>query len=244
MLDPETVPRDNLTRTLPFVVERADSDDDGLTLTGYAAVFNEPTLIDSWEGFFDEQIAPGAFRKTLSERTPVLQFDHGAHPVVGSIPIGVYETLREDRRGLFVEARLHDNWLVEPVRDAIASGSITGMSFRFTVVKEEWDDSGDIPLRTLREVKLFEAGPVVWPAYETTTVGVRAAETAAALTTDASFRREVAAALLLGTPAQPPPGTGNGAAAHDEPHARTRQHQSQARARMLRARLPLPEEAA
>lgn len=152
---------------------RADDNGDGLTLSGYAAVFDTPTRIDSWEGQFDETIARGAFKKTIRERTPILQWNHGNDPAVGQIPIGSISALREDDRGLFVEARLHDTARVAEVRDAIASGSVSGMSFRFQVVKDAWDESGDIPARTIREVKLFELGPVAFPAYEPTSVGVR-----------------------------------------------------------------------
>lgn len=187
-------PRDDLTREVAFRVEPSN---DGLTLEGYAAVFNTPTRIDSWEGTFDEQIAPGAFTKTLSERTPVLQFDHGKHPLVGSIPIGSIQSLSEDTHGLHVRARLHDNWLVQPVRDAIREGSIDGMSFRFSVVKETVVSGADAPMRTVNELKLYELGPVVFPAYESTTVGVRSRF--AELLIDPDARADLARALLLGT---------------------------------------------
>lgn len=169
-------PDTNRNIQVPFQVSRTEERDNGLTLEGYAAVFDEVTRIDSWEGRFDEKIAPGAFSKTISERTPVLQFDHGQHPTIGSIPIGSIQVLREDSRGLFVRATLHDNWLIEPVRQAIQSGSIDGMSFRFQVMQEKWDErAGDVPERTITEVRLHELGPVVFPAYEQTTVGVRSA---------------------------------------------------------------------
>lgn len=210
----DELPRDNLTRSVPFHLERADADSDGLTLEGYGAVFDVPTRIESWDGGFDEQVARGAFAKTLKERTPVLQFDHGHHPLVGSLPIGVIDAIREDDHGLYVRAKLHDNWLVEPVRDAIRSGSIDGMSFRFSIVKEQVDESGDIPMRTVQEVKLYEVGPVVFPAYESTTVGVRAAQLAA----DPEFRAHLARALILGTPTDEAAGAGtsdDGAATPD-----------------------------
>lgn len=209
-------PRDDLTRSVPFELTRAaDDDGDGLTLEGYGAVFDTPTRIDSWEGRFDEVIARGAFAKTLKERTPVVQFDHGHHPLVGSIPIGVPEVLREDAHGLFVRARLHDNWLVQPVRDAIRDGSINGMSFRFSVVKETFDESGDVPVRTVQEVKLYEVGPVVFPAYEATSVGVR---DIAARLSDPEYRAHLARALILGTPNEAAPvGTSDGAASQQEP---------------------------
>lgn len=203
----------DLLRSVPFEVTRADADNgDGLTMEGYAAVYNTPTRIDSWEGTFDEQIKRGAFKKTIQERTPVLQFDHGAHPLIGSIPIGSITDLREDARGLKVAARLSDNWLIQPIRDAIASGSVDGMSFRFQVVREEWRTSdGDLitdpyeimdrlynadpdepPLqRTLIEVRMAELGPVVFPAYKETTVGVRARGLASALESDEEARRRV-----------------------------------------------------
>jgi len=73
-----------------------------------------------------------------------------------TVPIGAIEELREDTKGLFVGARMHDNARVEPIRQAIASGAIDGMSFRFRVIREEWDESGDIPVRTINEVELFE----------------------------------------------------------------------------------------
>lgn len=182
-----------IERSAPFEMVRAAPDGDGLTLEGHAAVFNTPTRIDSWEGTFYEQIAPGAFRKSIRENRPVMQFDHGRHASIGSIPIGAIETLREDAQGLYVNARLHDNALVKPVRDAIESGAIHGMSFRFGVVKDEWRDGKgnlvtdeaaiermiyardpkNVPQRTLKEVKVPELGPVVFPAYATTSVAVR-----------------------------------------------------------------------
>ena len=169
-------PKNNVCRAASFTLRAAaDQPADGFTLEGYAAVFDTPTRIDSWEGMFDEVIARGAFTKTIAERTPVLQFDHGRDVATGSVPIGVIEELREDRHGLFVRSRLHDNARVEPIRQAIASGAIDGMSFRFRVLAESWDkgSDGEVDLRTIREVELFELGPVVFPAYEATTVGVR-----------------------------------------------------------------------
>lgn len=188
-------PRDNLVRSVSF---RAEPSDDGLTLEGYAAVFGARTTIDSWEGTFTEEVAKGAFKRSIGQRTPILQFDHGQHPLIGSMPIGVIRSIREDDHGLKVRARLSDNWLIEPVRDAIRDGAITGMSFRFRVIADKWSRGGDMPHRTIREVELYEAGPVVFPAYEQTSVGVRSRNVAAALT-DPEVRAEVARLLLSGT---------------------------------------------
>ena len=186
---------DNLTRSVEF---RAEPSPDGLTLDGYGATFGDWTEINDRAGSFQEQIAPGAFKRTIGQRTPVLQFDHGAHPLIGSIPLGRITSISEDDHGLRVRARLSDNWLVEPVRDAIKDGAVTGMSFRFRVVADAWENRDGTDYRTISEVELYEVGPVVFPAYESTSVGVRSRQTALALV-DPEVRREVASLMTLGT---------------------------------------------
>ena len=191
--DQKHVQRDELCRSVTFT-RYDDEHGDGRTFKGYGAVFNSPTRIDSWEGRFDEQFAPGAFRKTLREKTPKFQFDHGRHPLIGSVPIGVITEISEDERGLDVEARLGKHLFIDFIQEALETGAITGMSIRFSVVREEWRDAmgqvvaaedveellwqgrrgdGEVLLRTILEAKLDEVGPVVWPAYEDTTAGVR-----------------------------------------------------------------------
>jgi HK97 family phage prohead protease len=211
----QSVARD-LMRSAPFQLQRADGEEegDGRTLSGYAALFGEPTEINSWEGHFTETIRKGAFRKTIRENTPVMQFDHGRHPLIGSIPIGAISDLREDDQGLYVEGRITDNWLMQPIRDAIAEQTVNGMSFRFEVVREEWRDvngklvkpeevydllwmPGDRgPLqRELIELKCRELGPVVFPAYVGTSVSVRARDMAAGLTGNDLMTRQIRASL-------------------------------------------------
>lgn len=166
-------PRNNLYRSAPFELGEHG---DGMTLEGYAAVFDSPTRIDSWEGKFDETIAPGAFRSSIHNSTPVLQFDHGRDPATGTLPIGEIEELREDDHGLFVRARLNaDDYRIPPIRTAIKTGAVDGMSFRFRVEDDKWTDrkGSEIPLRTITEATVFELGPVVFPAYAATSVGVR-----------------------------------------------------------------------
>jgi len=181
--DAPEVAADDEVRTFvaPFTLERADAEGDGLTLTGYAAVFNSPTRISGWEGDFIETIAPGAFKHTIRNSRPVMQFDHGQHPLIGSLPIASIGKLREDSHGLYVEARVFDNWLTEPLRDAIRSEAISGMSFRFSVVKDDWSKQGKDRVRTLKEVRLYELGPVVHPAYADTSVALRSLERATGL---------------------------------------------------------------
>lgn len=165
------------TLSLPDMVTVSDNGD-GLTFSGYAAVYNSPTRIAGWDEDFDEQISQGAFRAVADGQYPVLMFEHGRHPLIGSMPLGRITDAREDATGLWIEARLIDNWLIQPVRDAVAAEAIEGMSFRFTVNDdgETWAvRNGDVPLRTLTSLSVPELGPVVFPAYELTTASVRSA---------------------------------------------------------------------
>ena len=212
---PNDVVREDLCRSVAF---RADDTGDGLTIDGYAAVFDTPTRIDSWEGIFDEEIAFGAFGRSIRAKLPKMQFDHGQHPLLGSLPLGRWTSLEEEKgQGLRAVGRLSDNWLVQPFRDAIAEGSVDGMSFRFSVVREDWmmpdgtrvkpdqlihfldRPPSDGPIRrVLREVKISEAGPVVWPAYQETSVGVRSKVTIdLGRLTDPEQRKTLAHAVFL-----------------------------------------------
>jgi phage head maturation protease len=230
----ERPPTNDLLRMASFAVRSGDPgepDPDGLTLDGYAAVFNRETIIDSWEGRFKEVVDPGSMRKSFREKPPIVQFDHGTHPTIGSLPIASVRSITEDsdpvlapEGGAHIVARLFDNWLVEPVRNAIAEGAISGMSFRFGVVRDEWrqadgtavtgDDLyaelertwfSDVPddellVRHLREVRVPELGPVVWPAYAETSVGVRGRKVTIDLATirsDPAQRRMLAEAVLI-----------------------------------------------
>lgn len=177
-------PRDDLIRMTELsaaaVEFRAADGEDGLgTLIGYAAVFNQNTVIDSWEGKFVERLAPGSFKKTLAERGNRVKvlFNHGFDPWVGDKPLGRATVQKEDRNGLWVEVPLDDTSYNRDLVASLRSGALDGMSFRFSVVREEWDnddENDDLPIRTLLEVRLYEYGPVTFPAYEATTAGVRA----------------------------------------------------------------------
>jgi len=198
----ETVP-DGSIRSVDFDLSPSD---DGYTLEGYAAVFDSPTRItNAFEGDFTETIKRGAFARVVrANPKPKMQFDHGLDPQVGHAPIAAIQSMREDDRGLFVSAIMHDNWSTKPVRDAIKSGAIEGMSFRFTVPDggEEWSPNRDV--RTVTDVDVPELGPVVFPAYMDTTVSVRSQEFADAIRTDPSLLDDLSIGLLLASRDEPP----------------------------------------
>lgn len=179
-------PRDDLYRMTTLDAGRLairDDNGDGPLLVGYPIVYNKWTEITGWEGNFLEKIASGApdrHLKTHSEKVKVL-FNHGFDPLIGSKPLGKPRLIESKKRGLYTETPLDATSYNEDLAISIDSGAIDGMSFRFTISRDEWEDEPHkskanpkgIPQRTVRELKLYEFGPVTFPAYEATTVGLR-----------------------------------------------------------------------
>lgn len=156
-------------------VEARASGDDKKTLYGYAAVFNSDTSIGD---YFIERIAPGAFDKAIKGDVRAL-IDHDSGRVIGRTKS---KTLRlsTDTKGLAVEIDVPDTSDGRDLLTLVERGDISGMSFGFMVTKQEWDETGDVPVRTIQEVDLFEVSAVAFPAYEDTEIGARSLDAAKA----------------------------------------------------------------
>jgi len=177
-------PKDGLVREFadPRLEIRATSGMKMPTLFGYFIRFNEPTVIDSWEGKFIEEIAPGAAKKTLKESRDSIKilFNHGYDPNIGEKPLAKPE-LEEDAEGVRYEGELFDCEYCRELVPGLEAGQY-GASFKFRVVKESFDEEPDpsdsnpdgLPVRVIEELKLYEGGPVVFPAYASASAGVRA----------------------------------------------------------------------
>jgi HK97 family phage prohead protease len=148
---------------------------DGMTLTGYAARFNEP----SEPLPFIERIAPGAFKRSLRAKNDIkLLWNHDSSSVLGSTRSGTLR-LVEDEMGLRVEADLPDTQAGRDAKVLIQRGDVTGFSFGFTVPPngDTWNSEGTE--RTLKSVRLLEVSTgVAFPAYPSTngTAQVRSLE--------------------------------------------------------------------
>ena len=147
--------------------------DEQRTVVGYAAVFGSAADIG---GQFREIIAPGAFRDAVSGDVRAL-IDHDSGRVIGRTKAGTLR-LSEDDVGLAVEIDLPDTQDGRDLATLIARGDISGMSFGFIVTRQQWDETGDIPTRTIEAVDLREVSAVAFPAYDGTSIALRALETA------------------------------------------------------------------
>ena len=148
---------------------------DGMTLTGYAARFNEP----SEPLPFIERIAPGAFKRSLRAKNDIkLLWNHSSSDVLGSTRAGTLR-LAEDEMGLRVEADLPDTQAGRDAKVLIQRGDVTGFSFGFTVPPNGDTWNADGTERTLKSVRLLEVSTgVAFPAYPSTnlTAQVRSLE--------------------------------------------------------------------
>jgi len=151
-------------------VEARQAEDGTMRLRGYAAVFNDASVPLP----FKETIAPGAFRKTLSETPDVrLLINHEGLPLArtknGTL------TLSEDDRGLFMDAIIADTTEGRDLYKLVERGDVDQMSFAFRVIRQKWNE--DRSVRTLTEVSLADGdvSVVTYPAYPTTTVEAREA---------------------------------------------------------------------
>jgi HK97 family phage prohead protease len=108
----------------------------GMTLRGYAAVFNSP----SQPLPFIETIERGAFADSLKSRNDVkLLWNHDTSTVLGSTRAGTLR-LMEDERGLLVEADLPDTQAGRDAATLIQRGDVTAFSFGFRIPAggDEW----------------------------------------------------------------------------------------------------------
>jgi hypothetical protein len=165
------------------------------SFSGYGSVFGN---VDS----YGEIVRKGAFSRSLGElaqrdrKLPVL-WQHNSGE-----PLGVYDVLREDDRGLYVEGRLLAR-SVAKAKEAHAlmeAGAITGLSIGYRVVKAQ--PGPERGQRTLTDLDLKEISLVTFPANdEARVLRAEAVETERdfeRLLREAGFARTAAARLAKG----------------------------------------------
>ncbi len=171
--------------------------DDNGVFEGYASVFNRQDL-------GRDVVMPGAFRDSLKERGAAgvrMLFQHEPNT-----PLGVWEKIYEDARGLFVRGRLMlDVAKAREVHALMKAGALDGLSIGFRA--EQGKRSKRTGVRQLRKVDLWEISIVTFPMMPEARVsrvkGVyrkRAVPTAREferwLTQDAGFTRSEARAVV------------------------------------------------
>jgi hypothetical protein len=123
---------------------------------GYASLFGKP------DGAGDI-VEPGAFTRSLARRPPDrvrMLYQHFAHE-----PIGVWEAIAEDARGLHVRGRLNpDVARGAEVASLLEQGALNGLSIGFRALRARRDRATG--RRRLHEVELWEISVVTFPLLE------------------------------------------------------------------------------
>jgi HK97 family phage prohead protease len=159
--------------------------DTGDVIVGHAPVWNR---YSQNLGGFVEQVAPGACSRAIVEDDIRGLKNHDPSLLLGRNKSGTMR-LFEDNVGLRFEIDVPDTTVGRDLVVSAKRGDITGASFSFRVIDQEWGvTDSDFPLRTIKSMQLFDVGPVTFPAYLDSESGLRALPEA--------MRREALAGLV------------------------------------------------
>jgi hypothetical protein len=180
--------RPRLARTTtPVLLEALGRDE----FEGYASLFHVA------DGAGDI-VVPGAFTQSLRNRPPArvrMLYQHFVHE-----PIGVWEEIREDARGLYVRGRLSlEVGRANDVAKLIRDGAIDGLSIGFRALRARRDAARGT--RTLIEIDLWEISIVTFPLLqgsEVTAIGTKNDTAAAFKRAAASIRTKLSSPVVTG----------------------------------------------
>jgi HK97 family phage prohead protease len=167
---------------------KKEPDADG-TFEGYASVFD---IVD--QGM--DVVSPGAFRRSLDAGRKIkMLWQHDQQQ-----PIGVFDEVREDERGLFVKGRISKD--VQKGREAMAlmrMGALDSMSIGYRTKEATQEGNGRV--RRLNEVDLFEISLVTFPMLPAATItdvkSVTTEREFERFLRDAGYSRKEATAIAL-----------------------------------------------
>ena len=144
--------------------------DEEMVVEGYAATFNDPTIMYSYDGIdYKEQVDDRAFED--ADMTDVIfNYNHGGK-VIARTRNKTLE-LKVDKKGLYIRAKLNGTEEGRKIYEEIKGGYIDRMSFAFTVSESAYDSENHT--RTIRKIKkLYDVSAVDIPAYDTTSISAR-----------------------------------------------------------------------
>jgi len=172
----ETVKNKTVTRAYNFEIRAENNDKNGDHIVGRPIVYNSKTDL----GYFDEIIEAGALDKAnLKDVRFLVNHNTDMIPLARSRNNNENSTmqLEVDKDGMSIRVNLdtENNTEARNLYSAIKRGDITGMSFMFTIDREEWDElESEHPTRRIKAIgQVFEVSAVTFPAYESTEISAR-----------------------------------------------------------------------
>jgi HK97 family phage prohead protease len=156
-----------------------DGGGDELRVEGYAAVFNQRTMLweSPWSGTkYYEQIDPAAIDAQTDMSDIVLRYNHSDSALLLARSSNGTLTVTPDEKGLKIEARIAPTTAGKDIYALIKRGDISKMSFAFSVDKESWesDKMAKEETRTIQHISsVIDVSPVDFPAYDGTSIDAR-----------------------------------------------------------------------
>ena len=134
-------------------------------------------------GYYSEIIDRGALDETdLRDVRFLVGHNTSMIPLARSRRNNANSTMQMeiDENGMAIRVDLdtENNSEAKALYSATKRGDISGMSFMFTVDKDEWENlDSDYPTRHIKTLgRVFEVSAVAFPAYEQTSLEARSAE--------------------------------------------------------------------
>ncbi|WP_227153342.1 HK97 family phage prohead protease [Megamonas funiformis] len=159
----------------------SENEENKQLVEGYAAVFNQRTLIweSEWSGWkYMEVIDRNAFDGADMSDT-VFKYNHGDIAMVLARASNNTLIMNTDDKGLRISADIIDTNNGTDVYKLIKRGDLNKMSFAFTVKNErsESDRENKIYTRTITAFdKIYDVAVVDFPAYDGTSIQARSKE--------------------------------------------------------------------
>ena len=135
-------------------------------------------------GYYDEIIESGALNETdLRDVRFLVNHDTKMIPLARSRRNNGNSTMKltPDFEGLnidFVKLDVENNSTARALFSAVKRGDLSGMSFMFSIDKEQWDDlESDHPTRRILKIgSVVEISACTFPAYDSTEINARSKE--------------------------------------------------------------------
>lgn len=186
-------------RSYMFEVRAEQDEEQGSIITGRPIVYNSRTDL----GWFDEIIEAGALDKAdLTDVRFLVNHDMSRIPLARSRRNNGNSTmmLTVDSEGMEIKVNLdtENNSEARALYSAVERNDITGMSFKFSVRDEKWEDiDSEHPTRRITQIgTVVEVSAVTFPAYQSTEIYARSKEAVeTALNTLESVRQQRAKSL-------------------------------------------------
>lgn len=151
-----------------FITEIRSDGSDEPTVAGLGIVYDQWTEI--WPGYM-ERISRGSVKNAGTVKS---FFNHDPAMVLSTLESDPALVLRDTDQGLEYVSPIPPTTYGNDLKINLQRKNVRGSSFAFDVVKDKLTrDDQDIVYRDIKELTLYEVGPVTNPAYIQTTASVR-----------------------------------------------------------------------